>query len=132
MHSQITTVEVQNRARRGTDRETPFSHFHPREDDSSFPSSASLSSQSSIRSQHRYSLSTSNNKDSDLPWLSLLVNSRSAKSEYLPMFIGKDVISGSVELELSKAESIREVNVAVCVIFPFIICPSQSSHTLIV
>jgi len=28
------------------------------------------------------------------------------------MFIGKDVISGSVELELSKAESIREVNVA--------------------
>jgi hypothetical protein len=48
------------------------------------------------------------------------------------MFIGKDVISGSVELELSKAESIREVNVAVCVIFPFIICPSQSSHTLLV
>jgi len=46
------------------------------------------------------------------------MNSRSPKPEYLPMFIGKDIISGVVELDLAKPETIREVKVTVRVVFP--------------
>ncbi len=38
------------------------------------------------------------------------------------MFIGKDTVSGTVELELTKPENIREVIVTVCVIFPPSLC----------
>lgn len=56
-------------------------------------------------------------KGKNRPWLSLFVSSRSPKPEQLPMFIGKDSISGIIELELLKPETIREAKVTVCVIF---------------
>lgn len=68
---------------------------------------------SSARSQHRYCLTNGNVKGQDRPWLSLLLRSRSPKSENLPMFIGKDAIAGTVELDLTKPENIREVVVTV-------------------
>jgi hypothetical protein len=41
------------------------------------------------------------------------VSSRSPKSKLLPLFIGKDSISGIVELEFAKPETVREVKVTV-------------------
>jgi len=41
------------------------------------------------------------------------VSSHSPKSELLPLFIGKDYISGTVELDLAKPETVREVEVTV-------------------
>ncbi|KAH9986500.1 hypothetical protein BJV77DRAFT_57816 [Russula vinacea] len=64
-----------------------------------------------IRSQHRYCLTNGKGKGNDQPWLTLLVSSRSPKPKLLPFFIGKDTISGIVELELAKPETVREVKV---------------------
>ena len=83
------------------------------------PSAASIpSAGSTIRTEHLYSLTNGNGKSNDKPWLLLMMTSRSPKSEYLPMFIGKDIIAGKVELELPKPENIREVLVTVCGFFP--------------
>ena len=82
-----------------------------------FPSPTSSSSRTSfIRTQHQYCLTNGDGKSNDRPWLTLHVNSRSPKSELLPLFIGKDSISGRVELELAKPETIREVKVTVRVV----------------
>ena len=78
------------------------------------PAASLVHSPSSSRSQHHYCLTNGNGKRQDRPWLSLHLSSRSPKSEYLPMFIGKDAISGTVELNLTKPENIREVIVTVC------------------
>lgn len=84
----------------------------------SLPSTASIpSAGSTIRTEHLYSLTNRNGKAGEDPWLLLMMTSRSPKSEYLPMFIGKDTIAGKVELELTKPENIREVLVTVCVVF---------------
>lgn len=77
------------------------------------PAASLDSSSSSARSQHQYCLTNRNVKGQDRPWLSLLLSSRSPKSDNLPMFIGKDAISGTVELDLTKPENIREVVVTV-------------------
>lgn len=104
------------------DRETPFSPFYTKEDvpaspsQSQFPSPGGLSS-STLRSQHRYCITNGKGKGNDKPWLTLLVNSRSPKPKFLPLFFGKDAISGTVELDLAKPETIREVKVTVCVGF---------------
>jgi hypothetical protein len=71
-----------------------------------------------IRSRHRYCLTNGKGKGNDQPWLTLLVSSRSPKPKLLPFFIGKDTISGIVELELAKPETVREVKVTVCVVSP--------------
>jgi hypothetical protein len=84
---------------------------------SQFPSPAgSSSSTSSIRTQHQYYLTHGKGKGNDRPWLTLRVSSRSPKSKLLPLFIGKDSISGIVELELAKPETVREVKVTVSVV----------------
>jgi hypothetical protein len=108
-------------AKRSLDTEPPFaSHLVSKvdtvvtRDQVSLHSSSTLHSpSSSARSQHQYRLTNGNVKGKDRPWLSLLLSSRSPKSEYLPMFIGKDAISGRVELDLTKPENIREVVVTV-------------------
>ncbi|KAI9463276.1 hypothetical protein BJY52DRAFT_1254315 [Lactarius psammicola] len=82
----------------------------------SVPSTVTLcSSTSSLRTQHRYTLQGT--KSNVRPWLSLLLTSRSPKPELLPLYVGKDIISGVVELDLSKPETIREVRITVC-LFP--------------
>jgi hypothetical protein len=120
------------------DRETPFSPFFPKEDNpasssqTQLPSPGGLSSStSSIRTEHRYCLTNGKGKGNAKPWLTLLVNSRSPKPNFLPLFIGKDTISGTVELELAKPETVREVKVTVCVVFPMCIAinlPPNSSR----
>ncbi len=81
----------------------------------SLPSPAGPSSStSSIRTQHRYCITNGKGKGNDGSWLTLLVSSRSPKSNLLPLFIGKDSVSGIVELELDKPETVREVKVTVC------------------
>ena len=82
------------------------------------PSSSSCpsSSTSSIRTQHQYCRTNGKGKDSERPWLTLHVSSRSPKSKLLPLFIGKDSISGRVQLELVKPETVREVKVTVRVL----------------
>lgn len=93
-------------------RESPFSPLISKED---APSPAGSSSPtSSMLTQHQYCLS--NGKGRDRPWLTLRVSSRSPKSKFLPLFIGKDSISGTVELELSKPETVREMKVTVRVV----------------
>ncbi|KAI9439828.1 hypothetical protein H4582DRAFT_1551445 [Lactarius indigo] len=64
-----------------------------------------------LSTQHRYALRGT--KSNVRPWLSLLLNSRSPKPELLPLYVGKDVISGVVELDLPKAETIREVRIMI-------------------
>jgi hypothetical protein len=99
-----------------------FSHLLAKEDIlapslARFPSSASQSSSTSpIRTQHQYCLTDGKGKGNDRPWLTLRVKSRSPKSKLLPLFIGKDSISGVVELELAKPETVREVKVTVRVV----------------
>ena len=90
----------------------------------SLPSTASISipsAGSTIRTEHLYSLTNGKGKSNDEPWLLLMMTSRSPRSEYLPLYIGKDTIAGKVELKLTKPENIREVLVTVCVVFPFIL-----------
>jgi hypothetical protein len=107
------------------DRESPFAPLPPKEDaptsQISFPARFSPST-SPIRTQHRYCLTNGNvdgkGKGNDQPWLTLLVRSRSPKSKFLPLFIGKDTISGVVELDLAKPETVRKVEVTVCVVSP--------------
>lgn len=105
-------------------RESPFSSVFFKED---IPASASQttllgfpSSTSHTRTQHRYCLTNGNNngKVNDQSWLTLLVRSRSPKPKFLPLFFGKDAVSGTVELELTKPETVREVKVTVSEVFP--------------
>jgi hypothetical protein len=108
------------------DRDSPFSPFYLNKDalalksETNLLSSASLSpSTSPIRTEHQYCLTNGKGKGkgNDRPWLTLFVNSRSPKPKLLPLFIGKDSISGTVDLNLEKPETIREVKVTVCVVF---------------
>jgi hypothetical protein len=114
------------------DRESPlaFSPFYedalPSKSQTHLLSPASFSSStSSIRSEHRYCLTKG--KGNDRPFLTLLVSSRSPKPRLLPLFIGKDRISGTVELDLEKPETIRELEVTVCVVFRFTIAADLPS-----
>lgn len=98
----------------------------------SLPSTASIpSAGSTIRTEHLYSLTNRNGKSDEEPWLLLMMTSRSPRSEYLPMFIGKDTIAGKVELELTKPENIREVLVMVCVVFSLHSTYLQPSHNYV-
>ena len=102
------------------DRESPFSPFYDDavKSQTHYLSPADFSSSTShIRSEHRYCLTKG--KGNDRPFLTLLVGSRSPRPTFLPLFIGKDSISGTIELEPEKPETIREVKVTVCVVFPF-------------
>ena len=122
------------------DREAPFSPLHHKEDvpppspaQSQFSSSpGGLSSPtSSLRSQHRYSLTNGKGgKGNEQPWLTLLVSSRSPKPNFLPLFIGNDSISGTVELDLAKSETVREIKVTVCVVFLFCIAVDLPLNSL--
>ena len=69
-------------------------------------------SASSLCTRHRYTLRST--KENARPWLSLILTSRSPRPEFLPLFVGKDVVSGVVELDLSKPDTIREVKIMVC------------------
>ena len=69
-------------------------------------------STSSLCTRHRYTLRST--KENARPWLSLLLASRSPRPEFLPLFVGKDAVSGFVELDLSKPDTIREVKIMVC------------------
>jgi len=118
-------------------RESPFSLLQFKEDtspsasQSHFLSPSSFSSSTSpIRCQHQYCLTNGKGKGkgSDRPWLTLHVNSRSPKPNFLPLFIGKDTISGTVELDLEKPETVREVKVAVCVVFSLRHCNRLTSE----
>jgi len=111
------------------DRESPFSPFHLKEDALASKSQTDLLSPTRfssptppIRSEHRYCLTKGKGKGNDRPWLTLAVSSRSPKPKLLPLFIGKDSISGTVELDFEKPETIREVKVTVCMVFPLHHC----------
>lgn len=81
------------------------------------PSSTRSSfSTSAKRTEHQYCLTNGKRKGNDRPWLTLCVSSRSPKSKLLPLFIGNDSISGRVELEFDKPETVREVKVTVRVV----------------
>jgi hypothetical protein len=100
----------------------PFSHLLSKDDSlvsppltqSSSPASSSFSTSAPIlRTQHEYCVTNGKGKGDDRPWLTLRVSSRSPKSKLLPLFVGKDPISGIVELEFAKPETVREVKVTV-------------------
>ena len=93
----------------------PFCHSaHPSvfSTQTSAPPDLTPASKSSLCTQHRFTLRGT--KENARPSLSLLLTSRSPKPEFLPLYVGKDVISGVVELDLSKRETIREVKIMVC------------------
>jgi hypothetical protein len=121
------------------DRETPFSPLYYKEDvPPPSPAQSQISSSpgglssptSSPRSQHRYSLTNGKGKGNDQPWLTLLVSSRSPRPNFLPLFIGNDSISGTVELDLAKPETVREIKVTVCVGFLFCIAVDLPPNSL--
>jgi hypothetical protein len=121
------------------DRETQFSPYDSRIDisipassQSSFQSQASIPSlTSTVRSQHHFTLKSG--RGSSRPWLTLMLSSRSPRPRYLPMYIGKDDITGTVELDLPRPESIRQVTVSVCVVsLPLIIRTSQLPYNPVV
>jgi hypothetical protein len=95
----------------------PFSGYvcdHPSVSSSQTGAPLALTSSSptsTLCTQHRFTLGIT--KDNVRPWLSLLLTSRSPKPELLPLFVGKDIISGVVELDLSKPETIRDVRITV-------------------
>lgn len=124
MDSQAIPLRHYSSAKFLFDRESPFAPLPPKKDTptlaSQTSSQSSLSSPSPLRTQHRYCLTNGNDngKGNDQPWLTLLVSSRSPKQKFLPLFIGKDTISGVVELDLAKPETVREVKVTVRAVFP--------------
>jgi hypothetical protein len=129
MDSEASSIKHYGAAGFLFDRESPFSPFYLKEDalasksQTHLLSSASFSSSTSpLRSEHRYCLTKGKGKDIDRPWLTLFVSSRSPKPKFLPLFIGNDNISGTVELDFEKPETIREVKVTVCVGFPLHHC----------
>lgn len=63
----------------------------------------------SERSEHSSSLENGQGRK----WLILAVKSRSANAASLPLYYEKDVISGRVELDLDKPETIKGVVVSV-------------------
>jgi hypothetical protein len=124
MDSQAIPLRHYSSAKFLLDRESPFAPLPPKKDTptlaSQTSSQSSLSSPSPLRTQHRYCLTNGNDngKGNDQPWLTLLVSSRSPKQKFLPLFIGKDTISGVVELDLAKPETVREVKVTVRAVSP--------------
>jgi len=129
MNSETSSIKHNGAAGFLFDRETPFSPIYLKEDALASRSQTNLlppagfsSSTSPIRSEHKYCLTNGKGKGNDRPWLTLFVGSRSPKSGFLPFFIGKDSISGTVELDLEKPETIREVKVTVSVVFPLHQC----------
>jgi len=129
MDSEASSIKHYGAAGFLFDRETPFSPFYLKEDALASKSRTHLlspasfsTSTSSLRSEHRYCLTKGKGKANDRPWLTLFVSSRSPKPKFLPLFIGNDSISGTVELDFEKPETIREVKVTVCVVFPLHHC----------
>jgi hypothetical protein len=129
MNSEASSVRHYGAAGFLFDREAPFSPFYLKEDALDSKSQTRLlsptsfsSSTSPLRSKHQYCLTNGKGKGNGRPWLTLCVSSRSPKPKFLPLFIGKDSISGTVELDLEKPETIREVKVTVCVVFPLHHC----------
>ncbi|KAH9984133.1 hypothetical protein BJV77DRAFT_1072385, partial [Russula vinacea] len=100
MDSQAIPLRHYSSAKFLFDRESPFAPLPPKKDTptlaSQTSSQSSLSSPSPLRTQHRYCLTNGNDngKGNDQPWLTLL-----------------DTISGVVELDLAKPETVREVKV---------------------
>ncbi|KAF8489462.1 hypothetical protein F5888DRAFT_1808813 [Russula emetica] len=134
MNSEAFSVKHHGAAGFLFDRESPFSPFYLKEDtlasksQTHLLSPASFSSTQPICSEHQYCLTKCKGKGNDRPWLTLFVSSRSPKPKFLPLFIGKDSISGTVELDLEKPETIREVKVTLkgeTTLF------SQESHTFL-
>ncbi|KAI0326428.1 hypothetical protein GY45DRAFT_1285553 [Cubamyces sp. BRFM 1775] len=59
--------------------------------------------------EHRYQLEDSKGR----PWLWLTVKSRSREARQLPLFFDRDTITGSVEVDLDKAEGSKGVLISV-------------------
>jgi hypothetical protein len=91
------------------------------------PSALTPASTSSLRTQHRYTLRGT--KNNARPWLSLFLTSRSPKPEFLPLFVGKDAVSGVVELDLSKPETIRDVKITVSLSLHFYVAMRQQPRS---
>ena len=88
----------------------PARHYpHPAIRSCTSASASTLST--SFQSQHRYSLDTKSGK----PWVSFTVHSHSPSSNLLPLFYEHDIITGSVFLDLTKPESIRDIDITVSV-----------------
>ena len=135
MDSQAIPLRHYGSAKFLFDRESPFAPLPPKRDIPTVASQTSfqtsLSASSPLRTQHQYCLTNGNDngKGNDQPWLTLLVSSRSPKQKCLPLFIGKDTISGTVELDFAKPETVREVKVTVRAVFPASSCTHCSRLT---
>jgi hypothetical protein len=115
-------------------------HLSPRRTISSCTPTYTSSLSTPFRTQHCYSLDRSNRK----PWVSLIIHSRSPSSNMLPLFYEHDVITGSVSLDLTKPDNIRDIDVTVSVstfilhsivVYPYnrayrISCGGNLSHQL--
>ncbi|KAI0303667.1 hypothetical protein B0F90DRAFT_1892715 [Multifurca ochricompacta] len=59
--------------------------------------------------EHRYALQDRNGHD----WISFKVKSRAADSKHMPLFFEGDTIKGEVQLELSKAETLKGLTITI-------------------
>ena len=80
------------------------------------------------QSEHSYALETTKGKK----WLLLFVKSRSNDPKSLPIFYEKDIVSGRIELDLEKAETIKGLlvsvgNISGLLYWPSLMCPKDKS-----
>lgn len=97
-------------------------------DYSAAPSSPAVGSSSNVSqtgSQHISSLQDSKGSK----WLTLTVNSRSPTSTSLPVVYEGDAISGQVDFEMLKSDSIKGVSIKVCIVHDVFITLSPYEST---
>ncbi|KAI0052246.1 hypothetical protein FA95DRAFT_1569344 [Auriscalpium vulgare] len=90
----------------------PYSSAHNHSSHWSLPAYTSgarsgPSTSSGHQTEHRYSLGSKPER----PWITLKVRSYSPNANLLPLFYEGDTISGSVSLDLTKSDAVREVSV---------------------
>ena len=64
---------------------------------------------SNFRHEHRYALQDKSGSD----WVSFIVKSRAADPKHTPLVFGGDVIEGEVQLNLAKAETLKDLTITV-------------------
>lgn len=75
---------------------------------------------SNFRHEHRYALQDKSGSD----WVSFKVKSRAADPKHTPLVFGGDIIKGEVQLNLAKAETLKDLTITVCAsLIKLVHCP---------
>jgi hypothetical protein len=81
---------------------------------------------SNFRHKHRYALQDKSGSD----WVSFKVKSRAADPKHTPLVFGGDIIEGEVQLNLAKAETLKDLTITVCASLKLVPCPLMAQLRL--